>query len=169
MKKRKENESFKIHKPHKESLLEAQEASVEIREQPYHTTIHMTRAASPNPRPPLKSLHTGSHPFGDTKEIQPRDRWVCKYGCMRRDLRLLQMNVNINFHLPAIIPSSVPQKLKNHLPIALSERGRVWGSRRTKVASLCVILHSVREEDAETIQPTGHHRLIQRSFISPLD
>lgn len=148
---------LKSHKPHKESLLEAQQASVEIREQLLQTPDL------------LWSLSTGSHPFGDTKEIQPKDRWDCKHLCMRRDLRLLQMNVNINFHLPAIIPSSVPPKLKNHLPIALSERRRVWGSRRTKVASLCVILHSVTEEDAETIQPTGHHRLMQQSFISPLD
>lgn len=78
------------------------------------------------------------------------------------------MNVNINFNFPVIILSSVPQKLKNHLPIALSKQRNVWESSWTKVSSLCVILHSVREEDAETIQPTGHHGLIQQSFISPL-
>ena len=102
-------------------------------------------------------------------KIHSRERWECKHPCVQCDLRLLQMNVNINFNLPVIIPSSVPRKKKNHLPIALSKQRSVWESRQTKVTSLCVILHSVREEDAETIQPTGHHGLIQQSFISPLD
>ncbi len=102
-------------------------------------------------------------------EIHPKERWECKHLCMRCDLRLSQMNVNINFNLPVIIRSSVPQELKNHLPISLSKQRSMWGSIQTKVTSLCVILHSVREEDAETIQPTGHHSLIQQSFISPRD
>lgn len=80
---------------------------------------------------------------------------------MQRDLRLLQMNVNIKFNLPAIIPSSVSQKLKNHLPIALSKQSSVCERSGTlKLTFLCVIQHFVREDDAETIQPTGKHSFI---------
>jgi len=78
----------------------------------------------------------------DSAKKNWKKEWEYKYLFVWRDLRLLQMNVNINFTLPVIIPSSVPQRLKNHLS---SKRRSVWGSRQTKVTSLCINLHSVSE------------------------
>lgn len=99
---------------------------------------------TPGPSPATSPRHSG-----DTKIfIQKKDEDV-----KTSPWRISQMSVNFNFSLPVMIPSSFQQKRRNAPPAAY-ERRSAWGGGRTKVPSLCIIPHSVTEEDAETIQPT---------------
>lgn len=104
---------------------------------------------------------TSSWPtWGPSPTTSPRGTGDTKIFIQKKDedvttspYRISQMSVNINFSLPVMIPSSFHHKRRNAPPAAYSRRS-VWSGGRTKVQSLCVILHSVTEEDAETTQPT---------------
>lgn len=86
------------------------------------TAVQIQQSTRPNPdlarRPSTHPLI--DCPFGFS---QKRDENVNTSVCS--DIRLSQMSVNINFNLPVIICSSVPQKLRNHLPLALSKQRSV--------------------------------------------
>lgn len=91
-----------------------------------------------------------------------------KRRVVRSQITADECAVYVNSTIAVIIPSSVHLELRNHLPIALPKQRSVCESRKTKVTFLYFILHFVKEEDAKTIQPGGHHRLVQQSFLSSL-
>lgn len=78
--------------------------------------VHYRYNRSHDPSLPTQTSFLQRDSSREYLKIQTKkERWEYKHLCVQCDLRLLQMNANINFKFAVIIPSSVPQKLKNNL------------------------------------------------------